>query len=94
MNDFKFDEIADLFTGKLEHIPDRESCVNADPKCIVCGSTSLIKISDYHKALPFLANAAGNLQSQKIRLQHSSGKGEVSTEMWCCLDCQNLKNQS
>jgi hypothetical protein len=89
MDPFELEKISDLFADTAEHIPDCEDLVNTEPKCTTCGSTNLIKISDYSKAMLFLRNSGDTLEPNKID-SHVSGKRNKFTTLWWCLNCKRL----
>lgn len=90
MDPFELEKISDLFANTAEHIPDRETPVSTEPKCSTCGSTNLIKITDYSKAILFLGNNGDTLEPNKIGSRHVSGKRNKLTTMWWCLDCRRV----
>ena len=89
MDSFEFEENNVLFADIAEHSPDREVTVNAEHKCTTCGSTNLIAISDYSKAILFLGNTVDNSGPNKKRSRRH-GRKDCLDKKWCCLDCKNV----
>jgi hypothetical protein len=67
-----------------------ENQVNQEIKCAACGSTNLIKISDYSKAILFLGDISDNPEREKIRTSNRMAKGNKFPMMWWCLHCKRL----
>jgi hypothetical protein len=95
-NDFKYtnrvlsNKINPVYTREIDNNIGCENYVNQEIKCATCGSTNLIKISDYRKAKLFLGNINDNPKPEKIRSGHGMAKCNKFSTMWWCLNCKRL----
>jgi hypothetical protein len=95
-NDFK--DINRFLSQKVSHASvhegdntnECENHLNQEIKCAACGSTNLIKISDYSKAILFLGNISDDPEREKIRTSNRMAKGNKFPTMWWCLHCKRL----
>jgi hypothetical protein len=90
MDAFKFKEINVVFTDTSKNTRDREITMKAEHKCATCGSTNLIRITDYSKAILFLGYTVDNSEPDKKRSLHRGGKDDYFDKKWCCLDCKHV----
>ena len=91
-------DINRLLSQKISHASvheggnpnDCENHVNQEIKCVACGSTNLIKISDHSKAMLFLGSMEENLKPGKIPSRFGKDRSNKLMTMWWCLDCKRL----
>jgi hypothetical protein len=95
-NDFKYtnrvlsNKINLVYMREIDNNIGCENHLNQEIKCAACGSTNLIKISDYSKAIIFLGNVEESFQSGKINPRTCVEKRNKLTVIWWCLDCRRV----
>ena len=88
MEQFEIKKIKSLFFDEYGKNYERENMLDSEIRCPDCGSTDLIRISDYRKAQLFLRDTGGKIEPKKIRL--APDQRHNLNGMWWCLNCSRL----